>query len=288
MDPRFNVQLNTQSIEVERQSGIPIAHFEGRKATVVHFNGGGREKHSELRGHYRGVRSPLIKSTAPGDGYGIFRDALRRWVGQRGVERLTWSFYGTSDGCNARVADSSFFPLLATLHSLIRSNGCSRVIETGTAHGVSAACFASAIAHREASCVVSLDPAVFPDRDELWSLLPERMRACIQARQVDAITGLSDALRRQETFHAALLDSIHTSEHVMQEFELATQLVCAGGLILIHDPLLSGATVDRAIEQIARRGYRVVRLWSADDGVREDDRLGLAVVENRCLGPFSP
>ena len=42
------------------------------------------------------------------------------------------------------------FPLLAALHYLIRSNGVVRVIETGTARGVSAACLASAVAHRSA------------------------------------------------------------------------------------------------------------------------------------------
>jgi len=107
------------------------------------------------------------------------------------------------------------------------------------------------------------------------------MRDCIRPRQVDAITGLSQALHDGEDYHAALLDSVHTCEHVLEEFELARRLVCPGGLILIHDPLLATGTVGEALDRISAQGYGVVRLWSADKGEQEDDRLGLAIVENR-------
>ena len=42
----------------------------------------------------------------------------------------------------------------------------------------------------------------------------------------------------------ALLDSLHTEEHVWAEFQLAARLVYPGGLILIHDANLAGGTVD--------------------------------------------
>jgi predicted O-methyltransferase YrrM len=282
LDERFNVQLNCRHVEFTERHRVPAASSIGSKSSVVHFNGSGRARHPEIRHRYQNVTLLPHDPREPGDSYREFTDALRIWIGNVGTEQLTWSFYGTSDGCSARVKDPSSFPLLATLHALIRSNGCTRVIETGTARGVSAACLASAVVHRDAPTVVSLDPAVFPEREELWGLLPKAMRDCIRPRQTDAIAGLSQALDRGEEYHAALLDSVHTCQHVLGEFELARQLVCPGGLILIHDPLLPTGTVGEALDQISAQGYGVVRLWSADKGEQEDDRLGLAIVENRC------
>ena len=83
---------------------------------------------------------------------------------------------------------------------------------------------------------------------------------------------------------AILLDSLHTEEHVWAEFQLATPLLCAGGLILIHDACYANGTVEGALRRIERAGYGVTRLWTAEAGVREDDRLGLAIVENRRRG----
>jgi hypothetical protein len=41
-------------------------------------------------------------------------------------------------------------------------------------------------------------------------------------------------------------------------------------------------TVGEALQRIEAAGYGVVRLWTAEGGVCEDDRFGLAVIENRC------
>ena len=79
---------------------------------------------------------------------------------------------------------------------------------------------------------------------------------------------------------AIVLDSVHTAEHVWEEFQRAARLVCPGGLILIHDACYANGTVEGALQKIDRCGYGVTRLWAADGGVREDDRLGLAVIEN--------
>ena len=89
------------------------------------------------------------------------------------------------------------------------------------------------------------------------------------------------ALEAGECYDAALLDSVHDDEHVWQEFQLAARLVSPGGLILIHDPCLPTGSVDRAIRRIEEAGYGVARLWTAESGEQEDDRLGLAVIENR-------
>jgi hypothetical protein len=95
---------------------------------------------------------------------------------------------------------------------------------------------------------------------------------------------MAEAIERNESFDAALLDSIHTAEHVWQEFRLAARLVCPSGLIMIHDPQFIGGTVPLALERIESEGYGVTRLWCATGGVSEDDGLGLALIENRCKG----
>jgi hypothetical protein len=114
--------------------------------------------------------------------------------------------------------------------------------------------------------------------------MPEPIRACLEARVTGSLEGMAEAIERGENYHAALLDSLHTAEHVWAEFELARQLVSPGGLILVHDARCSEGTVEGALSRIQSAGYGVVRLWTADDGCAEDARLGLAVIENRRRG----
>src|SRR4030095_14403798 len=215
----------------------------------------------------------------------MFLAALRTWVGHYGLPALAWSFYGLTSGDAARVRDPGQLPLLALLPYLIRANGCLRVLETGTARGVSAACIASAVAHRDGGRVVTFDPYTHPGREELWGALPESFRCCIETRQLDAFEGMAAAIKCGERYDAALLDSVHTAEHVWAEFELVCRLVCDGGLILIHDAIYAHGTVEGALQRIEAAGYGVVRLWTAEGGVPEHDHLGLAVVENRRRTP---
>ncbi|MDA8018112.1 MAG: NPCBM/NEW2 domain-containing protein [Thermoanaerobaculia bacterium] len=280
LDPIFNLQLNSQDVEMRRYRGRVQALWQGREARVLHFNGLGRDKYPEFRQLFGTVDDPLSAPGA-GDSFGEFLRALRAWVGERGVSSLAWSVYGRSDARDAAVADPSTFPLLALLHYLLRSSGCRRVLETGTARGVSAACLASAVAHRDGARVVTFDIEEQEDRQTLWDLLPEEQRAVIEARTQDSVLGLTAAVEAGERYDAAFLDSQHTLEHVLAEFELATQLVSPGGLILIHDVLLEGATVGEAVDRIQDEGYGVARLWTAEAAAAEGDRLGLAVVENR-------
>jgi predicted O-methyltransferase YrrM len=280
LSPVYNVQLNAQDVEAEVSGGRARAVRRGQQARVLHFNGAGREKCPELRGRYASAREPL-RGGGGGDAYAVFLEALRGWLGPRGLDALAWSFYGSTDTRSARVADPSTLPLLALLHYLVRANGCVRVLETGTARGVSAACMASAVAHREGGRVVTFDPSPHPDAEELWAALPEPMRGCIEHRADDSPAGLKAALDAGERYEAALLDTLHTEEHVWAEFELASRLVCSGGLILIHDVTFAYGTVEAALRRIERDGYGVTRLWTADAGVPEDDHLGLALIENR-------
>ncbi len=283
LDPLYNIQLNSQEVEWQREETPPQAVWRGRRACVLHFNGLGRHKYPEMRGQFARVEDPLVGSanSANSDGYARFIEALRGWVGRRGLRALAWSFYGTSDASSARVSDPATLPLLALLHYLIRSNGCVRVLETGTARGVSAACLASAVAHRSQGRVVTFDPEDYPERQELWAALPPAQRACLEYRRADSLQGMAASLSAGERYDAALLDSLHQEEHVWAEFQLGAQLVCPGGLILIHDVTTLHSSVEQALERIAAAGYGVARLWSAEGGVAEDDHLGLAVIENR-------
>jgi predicted O-methyltransferase YrrM len=275
----YNVQLNAQDVAAQVSEGRARATWRGRAARVLHFNGAGRDKCPELRGRYAAAREPLCGGGE--DAYASFVEALRGWLGTRGTGALAWSFYGSTDAQSARVADPSTFPLLALLHYLVRAQGCVRVLETGTARGVSAACLASAVAHRRGGRVVTFDSSPHADAVELWAALPPHVRACIEQRADDSVKGLASALDAGESYEAALLDTLHTEEQVWAEFELASQLVCPGGLILIHDVTFAYGTVEAALRRIERAGYGVARLWTAEGGVHEDDRLGLAVIENR-------
>ncbi|HYI08044.1 MAG TPA: CmcI family methyltransferase [Thermoanaerobaculia bacterium] len=283
LDRSYNVQLLSEDVSFDTTTGRVAANRGEHPARVLHFNGGAKKKYPEMQGRYARVPRPLAGPKPP-DSYQQFLTAFRAWVGTHGLDALAWSFYGTTDGTSAHVADTTTFPLFATLHYLIRSNGCVRVIECGTARGISAACLASAVAHRDGGRVVTLDPAAWPEREELWNALPPPMKACIEPRATGSIEGMRAALDAGERYDAALLDSLHTEEHVWAEFDLARRLVCRGGLIVIHDSVWQGGTVEGALKRIEQAGYGVVRLWSAEEGVREDDRLGLAIVENRTRG----
>jgi predicted O-methyltransferase YrrM len=266
LDATYNVQLHATDATPD--------------ARVLHFNGNAKQKHPELRGRYTRIARPLLGTPAE-DGYAQFLSAFRAWAGTHGLDALAWSFYGTTDGTSARVADATTFPLFAALHYLIRANGCVRVLECGTARGISAALLASAVVHREGGRVVTLDPAAWPEREPLWDALPPAMKICIEPRATGSLEGMRAGIEAGERYDAALLDSLHTEEHVWAEFELARQLVCRGGLIVIHDAAWRGGTVEGALQRIERAGYGVVRLWCAEGGVREDDGLGMAVIENR-------
>jgi predicted O-methyltransferase YrrM len=287
LDSIYNVQLQSSEVEFQRKDGRIQAFWSGRAARVLHFLGWGRNKYPAWRNIFSRVSDPLVGSKPP-DGYAAFLAALRAWVGTRGTSSLAWTFYGTGDAQTARVADVVTMPQFALLHYLIRSNGAVRVLETGTGSGVSTACIASAIAHRDSPKVVTFDCTAYPQADELWSSLPPATSACIERRVIDSLEGMTAAHREGEKYHAALLDSIHTEERVWAEFQIATKLVCQGGLILVHDVRLKTGTVEQALKRIESAGYGVTRLWVAEEGVREEATLGLAVIENRTVPESLP
>jgi predicted O-methyltransferase YrrM len=287
LNPIYNWQLNRRDVRMFRENGRPQAESSGQRVAVVHFNGDGRGKLAEWHGIYAGVAS-VLPPTSGGDGYAQFLDILRSWAGVHGAGTFAWSFYGTPEGRGAHIPDNdtATLPLLALLHYLIRSNGCVRVMEAGTGRGISTACMASAIAHRAGARVVSFDVTHYPERDSLWAALPPAMRSCVEPRLIGSLEGMAAAIAAGERYQAALLDSTHTSEHVWAEFALARQLVCPGGLILVHDARCAAGTVAAALDRIQAEGFGVARLWSAEGGSPADAGLGLAVIENRvAVGP---
>lgn len=277
LDETNNLQLHTSDVDVQSALVRPSLTWQGRKVRVLHVSGAGRRKLGALSGLYSSVPDPLV-GAGDGDLYGQFLTALRAWLGRNGISALERSFYGTWEQDGGRVRDPSMLPVLALLHYLFRASGCVRVLETGTMKGVSAACIAAAVAHRPGGRVVSLDPFEYPGRSELWASLPERMRAAIEARRVDSIAGMRAALEAGERYDGALLDSLHTEEHLWGEFELARQLVCPGGPILTHDWRWEEG-VQRVLSRLQRSGYGVVRLLGPC-GVQEESGLGIAVIEN--------
>ncbi|HLK88358.1 MAG TPA: CmcI family methyltransferase [Polyangia bacterium] len=278
LDASWNVQLPAEGLVWQGAGARPHATWRGTQVRALRLDPAAAE--GERRQRPPVVADPL-PITGGGDLYSAFIETLRAWIGELGVSAMQWSFYGVAEGDSARVADSSVFPLLALLHYLVRSNGCTRILEAGTAAGVSAACLASAVAHRDGGRVVTFDPWDHPRRAALWSRLPANIRARIDERREGSIEGMTSELAAGRRYEAALLDSVHQEDHVWREFELAAQLVCPGGLILIHDVTFAGGTVAAAVDRIEAAGYGVTRLWTAAAGVREDDRLGLAVIENR-------
>ena len=280
MDGGYNAFSGMGDVGYGEYAGRTQIVQRGKPVSILHFAGSGRHAYPELQSQYAQVAGPLVCAYHE-DGYAAFLAALRAWIGRHGRHVLGWSFYGTGDGCDGRVRDASTFPLLAALHYLVRANGCSRILETGTGRGVSTACLASALAHRSEGRVVTLDTHILEERGDLWKNLPASIQTCIEPRQCASLDGMRAALALGETYQAALLDSVHTGEYVWEEFQLATQLVCEGGLILIHDAQWEGGTVEEGLRSIMAAGYGVTRLWTAREGYAEDNGMGLAVIENR-------
>lgn len=280
LDPTWNLLTGLYELERQESQQRVQAFWQGREVRILHFAGSGRQNQQEWGGRYSRIEKPLV-GRGGGDGYACFLTALRAWIGRHGLPVLAWSFQGASNASDAYVRDRDNFPLLATLHYLIRANGCERVLEAGTGRGVSTACLAAAVAHRKVGKVVTLDHCVAAERADLWAGLPERMQECIEARLTDSLAGMEAASEAGERYQAALLDSSHEGSYVWEEFQKVASLVCEGGLILIHDVRYLGGTVEQALKQIEAAGYGVVRLWTAVEGICEDDHLGLAVIENR-------
>ncbi len=282
LDDGYNYQLHWHQAAIAIINNQVDILWNGQQVKCAHFNGMSRTKHPAMQVHKLLDQEQIDRLTRLEEhsNYNIFVTALKRWIKYSGPEVLAWSFY---DPSAIHIQDYTALPLLALLHYLIRSSGCTHVMETGTARGITAACIASALYNKADAQVVTFDPypELYPEREALWAELPAAMKACIQLRSFHSIDGMNKALQQGEQYDAALLDSMHTEEYVWQEFQKAIILVKPSGLILIHDIRLIYATVDAAIKRIESEGYSVTRLWCDEEGKGEDEVLGLAIIENR-------
>jgi len=283
LDRRFNAQYHDPDAKlVEGASGLQ-ATVQGGTAHIVHLTTPqGKREFLRWEKSFRGRALPTLPRGR--DGYAEFLAAVRQWVQLKGETGLDGTFYGNMFQVAPRVRDPGTCSLWGTLFHVIRAHGCAKVLETGTFCGISTGCLASAVVDRAGAQVVTIDVDPQPDRHEFWQLLPKDTKSILEERRLDSLAALAAALETGERYHAALLDTVHTAEFVLQEFDLARQLVEPGGLILIHDIHPAFFDTWKAIDEIQSRGYGVVRLWCADQAVQTDDRLGLALIENHSQG----
>jgi predicted O-methyltransferase YrrM len=180
-------------------------------------------------------------------------------------------------------------PLLAALHYLIRAQGYVQVLEIGTAHGVTTACLASAVAHWPSGRIVTFDPVVAPERTALWASLPEAMQTCLELRQGDPLAGMKAACEAGERYDAALLHVLPATDHSWAMFQLALQLVRPEGLLLVCMGRWKPETGEQVLQRIAAAGYRIVHLGTVEVDRPDEASLGLVVIENRSpsAGPTS-
>lgn len=278
IDPAYNVQLMAAEVAPTEERGRWGALWAGREAKVLHFNGPSRYKFRTWKGRFASAE-PL---PPPGeDWYAHFVRCMRDWIARHGSGILGWSFHTSLDGRKAHCRDWTTFPLFGTLYYLIRANGCLRVLESGTGYGISSGVMACALADRPDAQVVTLDNNPQRDRRAFWATLPVEATSRIVQRVGDSLALMRQALEAGERYEAVLLDSCHTPQHVWAEFELAVQLVCPRGLILIHDVNHPYFGLSEAVARIEAAGYGVTKLWSASAGIPQDSGAGLAVIENR-------
>lgn len=271
LDASWNAQRYFDPITFTTTGGRLRGEMRGAPVRIAHFCAGS-SRHHVKDGWWRRLSKtpprPVVR-----DGYCEFLCALNEWVAWHGEDALAWSFYGTQDGRGGVASKSGGYPAFEAVYALLRAEGVARVVETGTARGVSTALLACAVAGRPGAQVLTIDPAMRPDRNDLWGLLPDLASRAIMplaARAEDVLSNLDVA-----PFDAALIDSLHTREQVLFEFVELRRVVKPGGLILIHDPLLRTATVGEAVKVISE-AYPCVVLPQADG-----DGLGLAVVTNK-------
>ena len=74
--PGYNLQLNSQEVDIHTVGGRIEARWGERPVRVLHFNGLGREKYPEWRNLFAQISDPLVGSGG-GDAYAQFLTVLR-------------------------------------------------------------------------------------------------------------------------------------------------------------------------------------------------------------------
>ncbi|MEW6734676.1 MAG: NPCBM/NEW2 domain-containing protein [Acidobacteriota bacterium] len=280
LDPTYNLQLHFQDVKMHRISGRVAGLWQSRVARVLHFNGWGRNKYPEWRGLFAGVPDPLINGAADFNykHYDRFLSTLRAWVGHKGTNWLSASLLATNTNGKPQILDS--MPLLTLLYQIVRSCGCTRVLETNTGQGILTACLAAAVAYQDNGRVVTFASSTKSEREQLWAALPEEIAGCIEARQSNSITGMSAALEIVECYEVALLDSQYEKiDDIWYEFKHAKQLVCENGWILFYLHW-NDNRVEHLTKLIEKEGHRIVHLGAKWNKQNQSTCPSLLMVEN--------
>jgi predicted O-methyltransferase YrrM len=283
LEPIYNVQLNSQDVQVSYDGGRMKALWYGQFVRVLHFNGLGRHKCAAWRNLFVCVPDPWVGS-GDDNPYEAFLSAVQAWVGRYGLQGLAESLYGPAASLSNHVSAPSMLLSLAVLHYLIRAQGYVQVLEIGTAPGVVTACLASAMVHGPTGRIVTFDPVGAPQRTALWASLPEAMQARLELRQGDALVGLTAAREAGERYDAALLHALPIADDSWAAFQLAMQLVHPGGLLVVCTGRWKHGSDEQVLQRIAATGHILVRLVSLETDGPDEAPLGLVVIENRPPG----
>lgn len=127
---------------------------------------------------------------------------------------------------------------LWTLQELIAELRPDLIIETGTAHGGSAAFMAGMLDLARAGRVITIDPETYPDRPqheriEYWTMSSTDPSTLERLKPI--VAGCSTVM--------VILDSLHSTHHVRQEIALYAPLVTVGSYLLVEDGCVDGNPV---------------------------------------------
>lgn len=126
-----------------------------------------------------------------------------------------------------------------TLYAAIRACRPKVVVETGTAAGASATYLLAALERNGRGSLYSIDDA--RDRSHIGYLVPDRLQARCNLRYGNSLVLVPEIYREVGPIDFFIHDSLHTYEHMTDEYELFYQLIEPGGVIGSHDILMSNA-----------------------------------------------
>ena len=272
----INASFNINDAFGFRENTKINLHTPIGKIKVLHFAGGGKIPLSIVGSVFSHPEIIAPRSSNPEALMEIFK-LIYAGGGDKAFE---WTFYGisTPHGTDGWVNDPDEFSVLMFYYSLLRSQGVQKVFESGTGNGLSTLIAAAAVHGSPNAQVVTVDFTNAKFKEAIWALMPEKWRILINHIDGEAL----DTMKKIQSgyFDAALLDSNHSADHVYKEFKLASQIVKSNGLIIIHDPFLSGQDTMKATEKIRSDGYPLFYHMHPEIGFPRDNHLGLAIIQN--------
>jgi predicted O-methyltransferase YrrM len=161
-----------------------------------------------------------------------------------------------------------FSPKGEFLYLIVRLQRPAVMVETGVFDGISSSIILQAMEDNGAGSLVSIDlPAhqpiaestdamkesVLPDNCDPGWLIPEYLRHRHRLELGDSRKILPEILEKQSAIDVFLHDSLHSSEHMRFEFEIAWPCLRSGGLLLSDDATWNPAF--HTFSRLRRRSY---------------------------------